>query len=383
VTNYLAGIQERLDLPEAQKQVAAQIAGGGADVAEKIAAIAGYIQTNYTYKAIEFGRRARTPQALSDVVRTRFGDCKDHSALAMEMLEAAGIPSFLALLNLTSPVREDLPSMDQFNHMIVCIPRPGSNIFLDCTAKSFDLKSAGYGLAGREALIMDASQPHFARIPDYATNAGVIRIHRSVELTNKTDEMIHQTVTFGGLHAGLYRDYFRSLAAANRRAAALRLFVGVSGEFQTFMLDGLDDPRGPLVAEMTCLLRGEFHSSEREIFGTPPLYFEKTFFLDQTVEKRTTPFQIAIPLTLEGTTDIMGPPHSRAKSGMAGVQKVENQFAAGQSFTTNDEKGFHINYRIYENAGRFPADDYPSHNHSLQQVLDSLGAKLVFDEKEN
>ena len=378
VTNYLASIHDRLELPPVQLELAKQLAARGTNRAQIIAAVADDIQTNYTYKAIEFGRRAAIPQALADLVRNKFGDCKDHAALAMEMLKAAGIPSFLALLNTAAPVRQDLPSMDQFNHMIVCIPQTGADVFLDCTAKAFDLNATPLGLAGREALILDADNPHFERIPDYPANASAIHLNRSVEFTNSTDVLIRETVTFHGLHAGLYRAYFRAIPAANRRTYAINLFVEVSAQLQNLKIDGLDDPHAPLVVETTYLARGQFHAFEKEISGNAPIHFERSFLLDQTVEKRTEPFEISIPVTMEGATDIQSPPLYIAASQPSAAPKLENPFVAGQLTCTTNETGCHLRFRVYEPAGRFAPERYSSHNQAMQQVVDTLAARIVF-----
>jgi tetratricopeptide (TPR) repeat protein len=381
VTNYLASIQDRLELPPEQTALALRLASGSNTVNKKIAAIADCIQSNYTYKAIEFGRRARNPQAMAEVVRNKFGDCKDHAVLAMQMLKAAGIPSFLALLNTTGPVRQDLPSLDQFDHMIVCIPQPGADVFLDCTVKSFDLSSSCYGLAGREALILDGGHPHFERIPDYPTNSSVINLNRTVDLTNNTDALIRETVVFHGLHAGLYRSYFRAIPAASRRTYLVNLFVGVSEQLEDFKIDGLDDPRAPLTVKLTYLARGQFHSFEKEISGNAPVFFERSILLDQTVEKRTTPFEIPIPLTIEGATDIRSPSFFISAPPPHPASKVESRFVTGQLSSTADAAGCHLRYHLYEPAGRFAPEQYSSHNQTMQQAVDMLAARIVFAQK--
>jgi len=62
VTNYLASIHDRLELPAEQNKLAKQLTAHATNLTQKIDAIASYVQTNYTYRAIEFGRRARIPQ---------------------------------------------------------------------------------------------------------------------------------------------------------------------------------------------------------------------------------------------------------------------------------------------------------------------------------
>src|SRR3989442_1822471 len=81
----------------------------------KIAAIARHVQSNLTYKAIEFGRRARIPNKPADIVRNKYGDCKDHAVLLQQMLEAAGGAPPLALVCPPCPVLNELPALRPFH----------------------------------------------------------------------------------------------------------------------------------------------------------------------------------------------------------------------------------------------------------------------------
>jgi tetratricopeptide (TPR) repeat protein len=382
VTNYLATIRDRLELPEDQKQLAQQLAAGATNLTQKIAAIADYVQTNYTYKAIEFGRRARMPQPLADLVRHKYGDCKDHSVLVQQMLKAAGIPAYLALLNLISPIRKDLPSLDQFNHMVVYIPSSSENMFLDCTAKTFDLSSESFGLAGREALILDAVKPYFQKIPAYPTNASIIVLTRTIEITNQTDALVTETLKFNGIHAGWFREYFRSLPADSRRAYVVNQFVGVLGELRDFKIEGMDDPHSPLIIKFTYLARKQFQIFGNEIVGSPPLNFERSFLLDQIVEKRTTPFEISIPLTIEGSITIQVPASFKSKPADA-AQNIQNQFVACRFSAVTNDAGWRLDYHIYEPANRFAPEQYPAHNLAMQQAVNALGLNLVCVRQEN
>jgi hypothetical protein len=376
VTNYLATIHDRLELPDDQKHLAQQITASATNLTQKIAAIADYVQTNYTYKAIEFGRRARVLQSMADFVQNKYGDCKDHAVLVQQMLKAAGVPAYLALLNTIEPVREDLPSLDQFNHMVVYVPSDSKNEFLDCTAKTFDLSAGSFGLAGREALILDPVKPFFQIIPGYPTNASVVVLTRSIEITNQTGALVTETMQFNGIHAGLFREYFRRVTADSRREAVAKQFVGDFGELKNFEIEGIDEPHSPLVIKLTYLARRQFQILENEIAGSPPLNLERSFLLDQTVEKRTTPFQIPIPLTIEGSVTIHVPASFKSEPvGLA--QNIQNQFVSCRFSAITNGTGWRLDYHIYEPANRFASEQYPAYNLAMQQVVNTLGPNLV------
>ena len=127
-------------------------------------ALARFVQKEVTYKAIEFGRGARIPRAPSDVLRHRYGDCKDHALLLYQLLRNFGVEAQLALVRTGSPIRRELPSLDQFDHMVVYLPASGS--FVDTTNKSADLsRGVTPAIAGKDALGLDAKQPRLVLIP--------------------------------------------------------------------------------------------------------------------------------------------------------------------------------------------------------------------------
>jgi tetratricopeptide (TPR) repeat protein len=382
VTNYMEAIRDRLELPDDQKRLAEKLAAGTTNDERKIAAIADYVQTNFTYKAIEFGRRARMPQAPADFVRNKYGDCKDHSVLAQQMLKAAGIPAYLSLVDLAGPVREDIPSLDQFDHMVVYIPSRAGNPFLDCTAKGFDLSAVSYGLAGREALILDTSRPRFEKIPPYPTNASLIILTRLVEITNQTDALVWERLEFRGVHAGWFREYFRTLPVGSRREYVANQFAGTSGELRDFQVEGIDEDHAPMIVYFKYLAHGQFQLVENEIAGNPPLNFERAFLLDQVVEKRTTPFEVSIPLIVNGSITVRIPANFRSKTAVA-AQAFENPFVSCRISSATDDTGWRLDYRVYEPANRYAPEQYPAHNAAMQEAVNTLGPRLVFVRKEN
>jgi hypothetical protein len=62
---YLSTVEDRLALDDHTRAVAASVTQGCATKRDKLAAIAAHVQHAYTYKAIEFGRRARIPNTAA------------------------------------------------------------------------------------------------------------------------------------------------------------------------------------------------------------------------------------------------------------------------------------------------------------------------------
>ena len=130
---YLESISDRLavgpDVEKAAREVAPDAAGD-----EIVHALAGDIHAKYVYQGLEFGRHARVMRPVSETLANRFGDCKDLSLLLRQMLVSRGIIAHLAVVNSGGGVRAELPSLDQFDHMVVYLPDFHGGWMLDPTA---------------------------------------------------------------------------------------------------------------------------------------------------------------------------------------------------------------------------------------------------------
>jgi hypothetical protein len=81
-SNYLASISDRLQINEDIRARVRELIGVRSDDESRISILSRFVQTNSTYKAIEFGRRALIPNRPAEILANRYGDCKDHAVLA-------------------------------------------------------------------------------------------------------------------------------------------------------------------------------------------------------------------------------------------------------------------------------------------------------------
>ncbi|SGY81413.1 Putative uncharacterized protein [Moritella viscosa] len=99
------------------------------------------------YSALEFAARdiryvsvselgnAITPHEIAKTLENRYGDCKDKSVLLKALLDNLSIKSYLALVatNYTDASRFKLPSLDRFDHLVVCFELNGKQYCVDPT----------------------------------------------------------------------------------------------------------------------------------------------------------------------------------------------------------------------------------------------------------
>jgi tetratricopeptide (TPR) repeat protein len=378
VSEYLETVKPRLEWTADFGELARQLTQGATNLPQKIAAVAGYVQTNYTYKAIEFGRRARDPEPLSQILHNKYGDCKDHAILTQQLLKAAGVPSALALVNPHSTIREDLPSLDQFNHMIVYVPGAARDWFVDCTPKSADLRAGwAFGLAGRPALVLEKDAPRFVRIPEYPTNASVVRLTRTIQFTNQFETVVAEILEFEGLHAAFLREFLRGRSSSARRAYVVSELVSTGGELLDLKVEGLDDASAPLRFQVSSLVHGQFELLGAQLAGAPAFGIERTFFNVQPAEKRRAPYETSSPLRLERSVSITLPPGFSPAPGSGGDRKVENRFVTSHTTLQTLARGWQLNSTLFESARRGPAEEYAAYRAAVRDAGDSLRPRLI------
>ena len=377
-SNYIASISNCLEQEASIHDQARSLVAGLEDDA-RIAAIARYVQSNLTYKAIEFGRRARVPNKPADIARNKYGDCKDHAVLLEQMLEAAGVPARLALVGHRGPILKELPSLDQFDHMIVYIPEGGTGRFVDCTDKGADAAHAiPLGLAGRDALILDAQNPHFETIPSYPENASGIEVQRNLRLVDMADVVTEETVTLTGVHAAYLRDYLLQIPPASRRMLLQRQMGMTDVELSEFKAEPVDAPDAPLQLRCTYTCKKQFHRSNDQLTGTLRAGFERSYLTADPVDNRLTPFETRIPLSIRSTVSVDVPEGFRAEKTADLAPQLDARFAVCKGHIRLEGRKLKLEFQCRQPTGKSKASEYASYRDTMAQALSLLEREVVF-----
>jgi hypothetical protein len=109
-----------------------------ADVEKRILAALRLVQEDVRYLGIESGVSSHRPTAPSEVLRRRFGDCKDKALLLVTLLQQSGIEGIPALVstNYRGTLADLLPAPEDFDHAIVQVRKGNEIHWLDATRSS-------------------------------------------------------------------------------------------------------------------------------------------------------------------------------------------------------------------------------------------------------
>ena len=165
-------IEDRDALPEATLSKIQNLVGDLDDTVEIVRKIYHYMQSKTRYVAIMLGIGGFQPMLAADVDRTGYGDCKALSNYTRSLLKAAGIKSYYSEIGsgFSQQIRfTDFSSVNQTNHVILCVPLQKDTIWLECTNQHYPFGYIGKDNSNRYALLIKPSGGELARTPVYSS----------------------------------------------------------------------------------------------------------------------------------------------------------------------------------------------------------------------
>jgi len=194
-------------------QLARTLTANAPQPRDKARALYDWVQANVRYVALFLGETAAMPHRVTDILRKRYGDCKDHVALFGALLAAVGIRSEPVLLNFGAVYT--LPAVPGYgvsaiNHAITWMPD------LDLYA---DTTTAGIAFGDLPPIVMDrpalrVDEGVLARTP--AAQARERVAHLQIDATQTGAARFQSYVEDAGWTAELERNLFRR--ASHERA---------------------------------------------------------------------------------------------------------------------------------------------------------------------
>ncbi|RZF31422.1 DUF3857 domain-containing protein [Paraburkholderia sp. UYCP14C] len=228
--------------------LAQQLTAGLADPRDKARALYDWMRLNIRYVALFLGETAAIPHKAADILRNRYGDCKDHVALYGALLAAAGIRSEPVLLNL-GPYYS-LPEVPGYgasaiNHAIIWIPELAQ--FADTSAGGTAFGYLPGGVMDRPVLLVDEGV--LARTPATQRRERNARVQIDID-ENGTAHYAYR-VEDRGYTAELERNTFRRATrqGAQQLAASRLLLTGLHGTAQ-LQTDDVAVTGGPFATSM-------------------------------------------------------------------------------------------------------------------------------------
>ena len=244
-----------MQITDEVSELANEITKDKKTVLEKIQAVYEYIQKNIRYVGIEFGLSAYKPHEPGDIVKNKYGDCKDQTLFLISLLNNAGIKAYPALISPTDSGRviKDMPALGHFNHVISYIPRSGNmkkDLFLDTTDAITGFGRLPTGDQGRNVLIITDKQKGFWLETEVDTpehNLVMQEYDYKIDLIGRGTIKLKET--YKGVFGDSLRARFNGLEEEKIKEVMKNAIIGSRNkvEFSKIWLDNLHVNSEPLI----------------------------------------------------------------------------------------------------------------------------------------
>ena len=351
--DYLAMIGDKLDI-ERVADVAERLVEGVDDTQRKIEIISHYVQKELRYEAIEFGRRAYVPKAARETLSDRYGDCKDHAVLLLSMLRAVGVPAQLALVNVNQQIVPELPSIDQFDHMIVSVPVDGRRLYIDSTDKDLRLGTMPPRyMAGGHALVL-GEPSELLPIPEFTVGDSGLQVERDIETIADDELRITEVGVFSGYQAADMRGQLREIEVSEMLGTMQRWVADRYSDAIVVdaFVDNVFDASGELVVELQYRL-----PIDAESFKLPG-FFEATFLDYERLPERRFGFEIPAPFTVSTVTIVRQSRATAFKLAAKRPDADESRFGSWSRKIDSDDERWVLSLEYTSGRDEFGADEY-------------------------
>jgi hypothetical protein len=153
-----------------------ELTGDVSDPKQKARKIYEYMQGKTHYINISVGIGGLQPFPASDVDQQNYGDCKALVNYTQALFKAVNIDSYYCMVEAGSSkvsFLNDFASMDQGNHIILCLPFKNDTTFLECTSQNMPFGFLGDFTDDRTVLACTPEGGKLMHTPKYTAQANL------------------------------------------------------------------------------------------------------------------------------------------------------------------------------------------------------------------
>jgi hypothetical protein len=129
-----------------------------------------YFQQKTRYISVQIGIGGFKPIKASEVDRLGYGDCKALVNYMQSLLQEVGIESYYCVVDAGEDKTDLIPnfaSMEQGNHIILCVPLKDENVWLECTSQDAPFNYLGSFTDDRWVLACTKDGGKLLKTPKY------------------------------------------------------------------------------------------------------------------------------------------------------------------------------------------------------------------------
>jgi hypothetical protein len=193
-----------------------------------------FVQNEIRYMGMEEGIHSHKPHSPLETLAKGYGDCKDKTLLLKSVMEALGIASAPCLVSTVyrDLIKDWLPSVSIFNHMILNVSWDGKDYWLDPTDKFQGGLLKDYSQTFYGCYLLLDGQPDCFRHPSPQNREKVMEIASHYKMKADYIELEIKTI-YEGERANSFRSYLAYHGQAGVEKASKNYISKLYGVVET------------------------------------------------------------------------------------------------------------------------------------------------------
>lgn len=374
---YTELIKNRQNLPpDAIAAVKALVQGMDNDK-DKARKIYEYVQKKTRYISVQIGIGGQMPMQASEVQQLSYGDCKALVNYTQSLLNVVNIPSYYCVVNAGSFKKDmdaDFASMNQGNHIILCLPLKNDTTWLECTSQTSPFGFLGTFTDDRTVLACTPEGGKILRTPALTTPMNTQK--RRAELNLDGEGNVQGSLNT--VYSGAQYDNCNQLIDQPLKEQ-LKLLKG------TYDIGNIDFSSCKITQD-----KGETPRTTELLEFSIPRYASRTsnhFYLVPNAfnRKRTVPevSNRILPLFINrGYVDedelVYTLPDKVSIESMPKNTMIKNEFGSYQTSIKKEGNKLIYNRKFVLNSGTHPAERYAAFANFITEVSLADQAKVIF-----
>ncbi len=180
---------------------AAEVVAGLTDDEDRTRELFLDVATNVRYIRLALGLGGYAPNNASTVLTNLYGDTRDQVVLFISMLRSQGIMAYpAAVSNLRSTFVEGVPTLAQFDRLLVALPTEDGFRFLDPRLDDAAYNFVLYGRGNTAFVVFDDGTGELVRIPDFEPDDNLAMEFLSIQLNDDGSAQVRVTGQMHGYY---------------------------------------------------------------------------------------------------------------------------------------------------------------------------------------
>ena len=370
-------IKDRQALSPQTVQEVKALVKGISDDKEKARKIYEYVQKKTRYISIQVGIGGFQPFPATEVHALSYGDCKALVNYTQSLLKAVDIPSLYCVVyagELKKSIDTEFASMDQGNHIILCIPFKNDTTWLECTSQESPFGYLGSFTDDRTVLACTAEGGKLLKTPSLATAGNLQNRKAELKIESTGDVSGLLNTDFSGSQYDNYQRLINEPYAEQIKMLKEEYDID-NIDFSDFKLVQKKDVH-PVTSESMQLSIPKYAPKTNNLVYLIPNAFNKTRSIPE-VRNRTLPVYINRGYTDEDEI-VYQLPDGYSITARAPDQELKSAFGTYSMQIRMEGKTLIYKRKMVLNNGTYPADKYEDLTLFFSTISGLDNSKVIF-----